>query len=59
ININTTNQKEIIVNTVTNIKQTIPPSTLNSLITEQDLHDELTMDNPFSRQNPEKDSFTK
>ncbi|CAG8756869.1 16907_t:CDS:2, partial [Gigaspora margarita] len=30
--------------------------TSNSLITEQDLRDELTMDNPFSRQNLKKDT---
>ncbi|CAG8810629.1 2156_t:CDS:2 [Gigaspora margarita] len=59
INIDTTNQKKITINTVINIEQTTPPSTPNSLITEQDLHDELIMDDPFSRQNSEKDTSTK
>ncbi|CAG8754542.1 8859_t:CDS:2 [Gigaspora margarita] len=47
ININTNNQKEITVNMITNIEHTTPSSTPNSLITEQDIRDELTMDDPF------------
>ncbi|CAG8797882.1 46229_t:CDS:2, partial [Gigaspora margarita] len=59
VNMDTTNQKEAIVNTATNIEQATSSSASSSLTIEQELHDKLMMDDPFSKQHLEKDTSTR